>query len=113
MNVLTGTVRTLYAAAALLQVVLAVAVFTRAWGIALIFLGAAALFARGAVRGCSRNFLVGSILALAAPLLIGLTGIEPFEILHHLLRLAVLGGMLVTWHLIKRSASAPSPAPSA
>lgn len=112
MNLLSGIVRTLYAAAALIQLLLAAAVLAQAWWISLIFLGAAALFGRGALRGCSRNFLVGTVLALVAPLLVGLTGLEPFDARHHLLRLAVLGGMLVSWHLIKRSASALSPAPS-
>lgn len=112
MGILTGILRTIYATAALLQLYLAAAIFTRAWWIGLLFLGAAALFGRGALRGCSRNFLVGSVLALLAPLLVGLTGIEPFDILHHFLRLAVLGGMLGAWHLTRRSASALSPAPS-
>lgn len=96
----------------MLQLVAAAAVLPQAWWIALVFLGAAALFGRGALRGCSRDLLVGSALALLAPVLVALAGIEPFEPAHHLVRLAVLAGMLGAWHLTRRSASVPSPAPS-
>lgn len=97
----------------MLRLVAAAAVLPQAWWIALVFLGAAALFGRGALRGCSRNLLVGSDLALLAPVLVALAGIEPFEpAAHHLVRLAVLAGMLGAWHLTRRSAWVPSPAPS-
>ncbi len=113
MSTLRTLLRVLYSLAAALQVVAAIAVATRAWWIAAVFLGAAALLGRGALRGCSRNLLAGSILAVAAPLLVGLTGIEEFQLVHHAVRITVLTGMLVAWHQTKRSASATSPAPSA
>lgn len=104
--------------AAGLQVVLAVAVFPRAWWISLIFLAAAALFGRGALRGCRRNPAnnntginnndTGTALAVIAPLAIGISGIEPFAITHHLVRVAVLGGMLVAWLITRPSATSPA-----
>ena len=100
--------RLLFAMAAGLQVVLAVAVFPRAWWISLIFLAAAALFGRGALRGCRRNLLLGTALAVIAPLAIGISGIEPFAITHHLVRVAVLGGMLVAWLITRPSATSPA-----
>ncbi|MCC2594440.1 hypothetical protein LKO27_13605 [Tessaracoccus sp. OS52] len=105
--------RVLFAAGAVLQVVLAIAVVSRSWWIALLFLAAAALLGRGALRGCRRNLKLGSALALIVPLLVGLTGVEPFELAHHVVRLGVVSGMLVTWLLVRSSVSAKSPAQQA
>lgn len=103
-------IRGLFAIAAALQVVLAVTVFPKAWWISLIFLASAALLGRGALRGCRRNFLLGLILAIIGPIAVALAGIEPFNIWHHVVRIAVLTGMLVAWKLTRRAQSAQSPA---
>ncbi|MHA7862302.1 hypothetical protein ACX1DX_13155 [Tessaracoccus sp. Y36] len=110
MKQLNIALRIVFAAAAALQLVLAVAVLPRAWWISLLFLAAAALLGRGALRGCRRNLILGSALAVIAPLAVGLSGVEPIDIWHHVVRILVLAGILGAWLLSRPSA--PSPAPS-
>lgn len=94
-----------------LQVVLAVTVVTRAWWVGLLFLLAATFLALGLVRRCRTNLLRGTFLAVLAPLVVGALGLEPFDPLHHIVRLASLAVMLDAWHQTRRtSASATSPA---
>lgn len=114
MKPLTLVTDLLVAAFAALQLALAVAVAPKAWWIAALFAAAAAVLLLGLIRR-DRAVLIGGItLAVGAPLAVGLSGVEPFDIRHHLVRLAVVAVMLFSWHLTHpRSASAPSPEPQA
>lgn len=108
MSNLNLLLRVAFAALAALQLVLAAAVLTRAWWATLLFLAAAALLGRGALRGCRRNLLLGSALAIVAPLAVGLAGIEPFDPWHHVVRVLVIGGILVAWLATRPSVTSPA-----
>lgn len=99
---------------AALQVVLAVAIVLRAWWVAPLFLLATGFLALGLVRRCRTNLLRGAFFALLAPMVVGAAAVEPFEPIHHVVRLIFVAVMLDAWHQTRRiSASATPPASQA
>lgn len=80
-----------------LHVVLAVLVATRSPMISALFIVSALALLAGI--GTRRQWPVaaGLLAGIAAPLLVGLLGLEPFAASHHLLRAAVFAVIMVWW----------------
>lgn len=91
--VLTGA----WVIAGILNAVLAVAIVARSWPAAALFAVAAVALVAGSLLGWPWLVVLGALAALAGPLVVGLTGVEPLALVHHLVRGGVLAAMLVAW----------------
>lgn len=92
MRILTAALWTLFGA---LQFVLATTVLGANPLIAALFAVAGVALLFGLFRRLDAAFLGGVLAALAAP--VGLTGIEQFARIHHVVRWALVAVMLVLW----------------
>lgn len=101
MRILTAVLWTLFG---LLQFVLAAGLFGTNPLIAAVFAIAGAAMLFGLYRRVDAVFLLGVLAALAGPVAVGLTGIEPFELIHHAVRWTVVALMLALWARFWRAA---------
>lgn len=94
MRILTAVLWTLFG---VLQFVLAITVLGANPLIAALFAVAGLALLFGLFRRLDAAFLGGVLAALAAPVAVGLTGIEQFEWIHHVVRWTLVALMLVLW----------------
>lgn len=118
---MVSVIRVLWAAFGLLQFALAAAVAAESPGLAAVFLlaGLSLLFA--VIRTSGVALAIGIVFAFAGPLVVGLSGIEPFELIHHVVRGAIIALLAVGWlrwvrpasrKPVRKPASAPAAAPA-
>ncbi|MGL5405774.1 MAG: hypothetical protein ACRDAX_03145 [Propionibacteriaceae bacterium] len=89
-----------------LQLLLGVTMFSRHIPIALVFLAAGLLVIAGALTSHTVIVFLGLVCSIAAPLWVGLAGVEPFEIIHHVVRIAVVTALATFWFIaVRRSPS--------
>lgn len=94
MRIVTGAVWALFG---LMQFQLSAFVFARHAAPGVVFLLAGIGILVGLFWNSTPLFLGGVICSLAGPLAVGLLGIEPFEWVHHLVRLAVVAVLILLW----------------
>lgn len=87
----------------LLQFGLAVATFSRALPPALFFLASGICLLLGLIMRNSVAVVIGLVLSMVGPLIIGLSGLEPFELIHHVVRAAVVTVIALIWFLGRRA----------
>lgn len=87
----------------LLQFALAGVTFPRDLLIGAVFAVAGLLIIVGIALRRVLVVVLGAIAAIAGPLATGLTGLEPFELIHHVVRVLLLGVVLTLWFVSLRS----------
>jgi len=87
----------------LLQLGLAFATFSRSLPPSLLFLASAVCLLLGLIKSNSILIVIGLVVSLTGPLKIGLSGLEPFELIHHVVRAVVVIAIALVWFASRRA----------